>query len=385
MARVKTKPGATARAAAGPRRTSPVELLWDLVFVFAMTQVSALLIRELTWAGFGRAMLALALVWWAWSAFVWSTNAEDPAAGTFRGVLLVGSVLVFLVGLALPQAFGVGAVVFAGAYTGVRLLHLAHYTEAARRGRASWRAIAGFSATVLTGMALLMAGALATGVARPALWVLAAAIDYAGPAWLTRERLRTLQRVAVEHFAERYSLFIIICLGESIVAIGIGAGGHKLGAELIAVVALALLISIGLWWLYFDRLAETAEARLRDHDDPVVTAADAYSYLHLALVAGIIVVAVGARSAVAAADHPLPFAARLALCGGIALYMAGLIGFRWRMLGRVNRSQLVAMAAVAAVFALSGGVPAWAAAAGVVAVLASEVTWDRLAERARSG
>jgi low temperature requirement protein LtrA len=213
------------------RRTSPIELFWDLVFVFAVTQVSTLLADDVSWAGFGRAMLVLALVWWAWSAFVWSTNAQDPDSGMLRGVLLLATLLIFLVGLALPQAFGSDGLVFALAYTGVRLLHLALYVDATRRGNASLSAISGFSATVAIGMALLIAGAITDGVWRVGLWTLAVVIDYAGPAWLTRERLRGLQRVAVEHFAERYSLFIIICLGESIVAIGFGAGGRPLNAE----------------------------------------------------------------------------------------------------------------------------------------------------------
>lgn len=151
--------------------------------------------------------------------------------------------------------------------------------------------------------------------------VLAAAIDYAGPAWLTRERLRGLQRVAVAHFAERYSLFVIICLGESIVAIGVGALGSSadraLTGELVVAVALGLLITVAMWWTYFEEFAATAEERLREHDDPVLVAADGYSYLHLVIVAGIIIFAVGVkvltRDSVSA---PLPGPARLALCGG---------------------------------------------------------------------
>ena len=146
-------------------------------------------------------------------------------------------------------------------------------------------------------MALLLLGSFFDGGVRVALWAVALAIDYAGPAWLTRERLRGLQRVAVAHFAERYGLFVIICLGESIVAIGVAGNvsrGH-LGAELITAVTLTLAITIAMWWTYFDRFAATAEERLREHDDPVLAAADGYSYLHLLIVAGIITFAVGVR------------------------------------------------------------------------------------------
>jgi low temperature requirement protein LtrA len=370
-----------ADAAMPARRTSPIELLWDLVFVFAVTQVSTLLARDLSWAGFGRAMLVLALVWWAWSAFVWSTNAQDPNSGMLRGVLLLATLLIFLVGLALPRAFGSEGLLFALAYTGVRFLHLALYVDASRHGNASLSAIAGFSATVAIGMALLVGGAFTGGVWRIVLWTLAVAIDYAGPAWLTRERLRGLQRVAVEHFAERYSLFIIICLGESIVAIGFGAGGRPLEADLIATVSLALLITIGLWWVYFDRFAAIAEERLRTHDDPVLAAADAYSYIHLVLVAGIIVFAVGAGSAVAHANEAFTLPSRIALWGGVALYLAGQVGFQMRMVRRLSLAMLAAIAVIAIVFAFSGGFPAWAAAAALTLVLTALLAWERVEAR----
>jgi len=162
-------------------------------------------------------------------------------------------------------------------------------------------------------MALLIAGSFLDGSVRIALWAAAAAIDYAGPAWLTRQRLRGIQRVAVVHFAERYGLFVIICLGESIVAIGVGANGKAIDGQLIAAVGFGVLITIGLWWTYFDRFAAVAREQLRTHNDPVLAAADGYSYLHLALVAGIIVFAVGMRLATHRAGTPLSDAGRLAL------------------------------------------------------------------------
>jgi low temperature requirement protein LtrA len=363
------------------RRTSPVELLWDLVFVFAVTQVTALLASDLSWAGFGRSMLVLALVWWAWSAFVWAANAQDTGAPVLRLVLLLAMALTFVVGLALPHAYGDDAPVFALAYAGVRLLHLALYADASRRGNASWAAIAGFGVTVLIGMALLVAGAFAGGTAQIALWTAAAAIDYAGPAWLTRERLRGLQRVAVAHFAERYSLFIIICLGESIVAIGVGAGAEAFDAQLVAGVTLGLLITVALWWTYFDRFAAVAEERLRTHDDPVLAAADAYSYLHLVLVAGIIVFAVGVKLAVHDVGHDLADAARLALCGGVALYLVGHVAFRLRMVGSVGWEKLVAATALMALYAAGADMPAWTLEAVVVVLLGAMCAFETVAAR----
>jgi low temperature requirement protein LtrA len=290
-------------------------------------------------------------------------------------------ILIFVAGLALPHAFGRDATTFAVAYTGVRLLHLALYADASRRGNASWRAIAGFGVTVLVGMALLVTGSFLEESVRVPLWIAAAAIDYAGPAWLTRERLRGLQQVAVAHFAERYSLFIIICLGESIVAIGVGASAHRLDATLILAVVLSLVITIGLWWTYFGTLAAAAEERLRNHDDPVLAAADAYSYLHLILVAGIIVFAVGVKVAVAHPDDPLPEGARLALCGGVAAYLAGLVAFRLRLLGGLDWNQLAAAAGALAVFAVAGGARAWVTAAILAALLTVLVARELITSR----
>jgi low temperature requirement protein LtrA len=355
------------------RRTTPVELLWDLVFVFAVTQVTTLLWRDLTWAGFGRSMLVLALVWWAWSAFVWAANAQLSDSPTLRAALLVSSVAIFISGLSVPHAFGSEGTLFAGTYAVVRFLHLGLYADASRRGNAAWSAIIGFAVTVTIGMGLLIAGSFASGGVRIALWVAAAAIDYAGPAWLTRERLRGLQRVAVAHFAERYSLFVIICLGESIVAIGVGALGptaaRPLSGELVAAVALGLLITVAMWWTYFAGFAEAAAEQLRGHDDPVLAAADAYSYLHLVIVAGIITFAVGvkilARGSVAA---PLAGPPRLALCGGVALYLVGNASFAWRMVGRLEYEKPAVAAALLVLYAVAGSVAAWAVA-GTVAVL----------------
>jgi low temperature requirement protein LtrA len=364
----------TALDIAGERRTSPVELLWDLVFVFAITQVTTLLWRDLTWVGFGRAMLVLALVWWAWSAFVWAANAQTGSSPTMRACLLVSSVSIFVTGLSVPHAFGSEATLFAVTYAIVRFLHLALYADASGKGNAAWSAIAGFAITVTIGMTLLIGGSFASGSARTVLWVLAAAIDYAGPAWLTRERLRGLQRVAVAHFAERYSLFVIICLGESIVAIGVGALGpdadRSLDAELVVAVALGLLITVAMWWTYFEGFAEAAAERLRVDDDPVLAAADGYSYLHLVIVAGIITFAVGVkvltRDSVSA---PLPDPARLALCGGVALYLLGTALFVLRMIGRVEYEKLAVAVGLLALYAIAGGIAAWAVAAAVAALL----------------
>jgi low temperature requirement protein LtrA len=135
------------------RLTSPVELLWDLVFVFAVTQVTTLLAMHLSWAWLGRSLLVLALVWWAWSAFVWAANAEDAGSPTLRAALLGALLPIFIVGLTIPEAFATEAVLFAVAYAAVRFLHLALYADASRRGHASWEAIAGFAGSPVSACA----------------------------------------------------------------------------------------------------------------------------------------------------------------------------------------------------------------------------------------
>jgi low temperature requirement protein LtrA len=351
------------------RRTSSVELLWDLVFVFAVTEVTTLLARDLSWAGLGRAMLVLALMWWAWSAFVWAANAASATA-VLHAVLLAAMVAIFIAGVAIPRVFGAEATLFAATYAAVRFLHLALYADASRRGDASWSAIAGFAVTVVAGMGLLLAGSFLARGWREAFWAAAVAIDYAGPGWLTRRRLRGLQHVAVAHFAERYGLFVIVCLGESIVALGVSAGNGSLSAPTVAAVSLGVTITAGLWWTYFGRFAALGEASLRAHDDPVLAASDAYSYLHLLLVAGIIVFAAGARLLAQHAAAVMPDASRLALCGGVAAYLLGLSASHRRLTGTWALARLAACSSLLVLFAFSGGLPAWAVACAVAGMLA---------------
>jgi low temperature requirement protein LtrA len=363
--------------AGAERRTTPAELFWDLVFVFAVTQVTTLLHHDLSWPGFGRAMLALALVWWAWSAFVWAMNSHDPDELRVRGVLFVAMIFTFIVALSLPDAFSEEAMVFALAYTAVRVLHVGLYVAASRRANARRAAIAGFAATVAISMALLLAGSVVGDPARTWLWVTAAAIDYAGPAWLTREQLRGIQQVAVSHFAERYSLFIIICLGESIIAIGVSAAGRDLNTELATAVALAMLVTVGLWWAYFDHVAGQAQSRLAAHHEPVLAAADAYSYLHLLLVSGIIVSAIGLKASVGHPAEPLSDGARLALCGGVALYLAGHLAFGLRLVGELSLDKAAAAGACMIVFIAAAQSPARVTVGMLAGVLALLVTTER--------
>ena len=376
-------PPPTVPVQAPERETSSVELLWDLVFVFAVTQVTTLLAAQPSWGRFAQAMLVLALIWWAWSAFVWASNALEADSRLLRGYLLLATVLIFIAGLALPRAFGNEALLFTGAYVLVRMVHMKLYIDAARAGRAGLRAILGFAATTGIGMVLLIIGALAGGRARDALWTVALAIDYAGPAWLTRERLRGLQQVAVAHFADRYGDFIIICLGESIVSVGVGVADseHRLSVALVATATLGLLIALGMWWTYFDSVAASARERLGRHGDPVLAAADSYSYLHLLIVAGVIIYAGGIRMVVHnQLGSPMPAPGRLAFCGGVALYLVGVSAFRLRMLGELSRGRVGVAGALLVLFAVLKSAPAWTVGAGVTALIVGLCALESLAE-----
>jgi low temperature requirement protein LtrA len=374
------QPIASAHEPAIERRTTPVELLWDLVFVFAVTQVTTLLVHQINWVRLGEAMLVLALVWWAWSAFVWAANAQEEESRTLRACLLAGTALIFMVGLAVPKAFSHNSLLFALAYAAVRFLHLGVYADAARRGNAGRAAILSFAVTVVIGMVLLVIGALTHGWERVVLWLVALAIDYAGPAWLTRERLRGLQQVAVAHFAERYGAFVIICLGESILAVGVGVSAQPLTAGLVIGATLPLLTAVGMWWTYFDRTADRAQERLRVHDDPVLAAADAYSYMHLIIVAGIIIFAGGVKLMVQrSVTAPMPDAGRLAMCGGVAVYLVGLTAFRLRMLGEHSPSRLLVAISLLILYAAGAQLPAWAIGAGTAALMAALCAGEVLA------
>ncbi|MBV9819651.1 MAG: low temperature requirement protein A [Solirubrobacterales bacterium] len=354
------------------RETGSVELLWDLVFVFAVTQVTTLFAADPSWKRFGQSMIVLALIWWAWSAFVWATDALEPESLSLRRQLLIATVLIFVAGLSLPHAFGDEVWPFAIAYVLVRFIHLWMYADASRGGTAARPAILGFAISVGAGMLLLLVGAALGGVGQVVLWLAALAIDYGGPGWLTRARLRGLQRVAVAHFADRYGDFIIICLGESIVAIGVGVSerGHALSAALVVIATLGVLIALAMWWTYFDAIAARAQERLRGHVDPVLAASDAYSYLHLIIVAGIIIFA-GAIKVVVhnRLGQPMPAAGRLAFDGGIATYLIGVAVFRLRLLGEHSPARLTTAAVLAASAILGGDLPAWLITASATAVM----------------
>ena len=360
-------------------QVTPLELFFDLVFVFAITQVTILLADDPTWGGAFRGMLVLAALWWAWTAYAWLTSAMDVDEGGIRLAMLASMGAMFGVALAVPGAFGDDAVLFGVAYLLVRLLHLVLSAIVVRDDPDRLGALLRFAPTATFGALLLVLAGFLQGDERIALWVVALAIDYLGPAVIGVGRG---WRVAPEHFAERHGLIILIALGESIIAIGLGAG-FELDTGVIVAAALGIVVVSALWWLYFDVAAILARGRLMQVTGVELhrLALHAYSYLHLPMVAGIVLFALGLKTTVDHVGEPLDTVPGVALCGGAALYLLAHIAFLLRTTGRIFRRRTVGAVVLLALIPAAVAIPALAALALVSAVCALVVAYEVIRHR----
>ena len=367
------------------RGVTTLELFYDLVFVFAVTQVSHLLLAHLDWKGAGQATLALLVVWWSWNYTTWVTNELDPDAIAVR-LLLIGLMLASLVmAVAIPKAFGARGMLFAVAYVAIQVGRHTFLTFASARPGTLERTRAG---EILTWFAFAgifwLAGGLAYGPARTALWLVALAIDYAGPLFVYRVPGRPrLDHVAWQvdsgHFTERFQLFVIIALGESIVMIGATATDLHLDLARLVALALAFLATAAMWWLYFDYVATIAERRLERAERRTLLARDAYTYLHVVMVAGVIVAAVGDELVIDHPTHTLGTAAVITVVAGPAIYLLAHAVFRLRMAGTVSVKRLAGAAACLIAGATGGFAPGWVLQALTVAILAGVIAAERIA------
>jgi len=367
-------PDPEARVGPGEERTTTVELFFDLVFVYAITQMAQLVSHDLDAGGFARAAVVLAAVWYAWICFAWLTNTVGVDDPVIRIGVLVAAGASFLVALAVPQALSDDVLLFVSAYFVVRVLHVLLYAYGVRDAPDVRHAVLRLAPTFILGPAALFAlPALPEDWRLPYL-LAALALDVSGP------YISGVSGVPVKpaHFAERFSLFMIITLGESIVAIGVGAGSHLHGWVLVGV-ALAFTLTVFLWWTYFDVVALAGERRLGRAQglERAVLARDAYSYIHYVLVAGVVGFAVGCKQTVAAPTHELATAGAVALCGGVALYLLGHAVFRFRMSHTIGVHHLVGAAAAVAVLGLSRTVSALATGALLGVVLLGVIAWER--------
>jgi low temperature requirement protein LtrA len=322
------------------KRVAPLELFFDLVFVFALTQVTELMSQNPTWEGLGQGMLVMVALWWAWGAYAWLTNYIAAEEGVERLLMFGVMGAMLFAALAVPQAFGDDALLFAIAYAIARWLHIFLFAEA-NENIDTGQAIVRLARTALPAPLLLIgAGLVDEGTTRAVLWIVALVIDLAGPLVFGVRGFR----VSARHFAERFGLIVIIALGESIVAIGAGVSS-ELDAGIIVAAGFGLVVSCALWWAYFDVWALITETRFRQArgHTRILIARDVYSYLHLPMTAGVVLIALGIKKTIADVDEPLKVAPAVALFGGIALYYAGHIGIRWRMTHTLFRGRLVAL------------------------------------------
>jgi low temperature requirement protein LtrA len=360
-------------------RVTPLELFFDLVMVFAFTQVTRLLADDPTWGGVLRGMLVLAALWWAWNGYAWLTSATDVDEGGVRLAMLASTGTMLVVAVAVPGAFEDNAVLFGVAYLVVRLLHLLLSALVARDDPDSRGALLRFAPTAIVGASLLVVAGFLDG-GRVAVWVTALAIDYLGPIVIGMGRG---WGVAADHFAERYGLIILIALGESIIAIGLGAGPH-LGSGVLVPVALAIVLVSALWWLYFDVAAIFARGRLMQVSgvERARLARDSYAYLHLPMVAGIVLLAFGVETMLHDVAETLEIVPAVALCGGTALYLLGHIAFLFRATHYVFRRRSLGAGVLLALIPAAVVMPAFATLALVSAVCSLVVAYEAIRYRA---
>ncbi|HEY2998371.1 MAG TPA: low temperature requirement protein A [Acidimicrobiales bacterium] len=365
----------------GERRATYFELFFDLVYVFAVTQLSHHLVGELTWAGAAQTAFLLLAVYWAWNYTTWMANWFDPEVAAVRLVLVFVMLASLLMAVAIPDAFGDHALLFAASYCALQVVRNGFVVAVTPAGafNHNFRLILIWS---MASVPLWIAGAVAHGGARWAWWLAALALDLAGPLvryWVPGMGRSPVAEWAIDpgHFAERFQLFVIIVLGESIVITGATASGSGLDGPVIAALVCAFVSTVALWWLYFGQVAGAAARRIAADDLPGRTGRDAYTYLHLPIVAGVLLSAVGDELVLAHPGDPLGWAGALVALGGPALYLLGLVAFG-RRVGRpqpwTRPAAVVLMAAAVAPASRADGL---LVAALTAALLAALVVADR--------
>ena len=344
------------------QRVTTLELFFDLVFVFALTQVTALMAHELTAHGVVRGVLLIGLLWWSWIGYAWLTNLVRADEGVIRLVLLLAMGVMFVLALTIPEAFDdlpgglTGPVVIAVCYFAFRAVHLVLFWIIARQDPVLRNQLLKFTPSMLGGTVMLLIASQFEGTTQTLLWAAALAVDYGGTfiggaaGW----RLRS-----PGHFSERFGLILIIALGESIVAIGVGVAALPISWAVVAASTLGLTVSAGLWWIYFDVTAIHAEHAFATAEPlrQVRLARDAYTYLHFPLMAGVVLLALGMKKVLEYVgdtehhdlDDPLKGAGLNSLYLGVTAYLLGHVAFKWVMVHQFSTPRLVvAIATVAA-------------------------------------
>jgi low temperature requirement protein LtrA len=360
----------------------PLELFFDLVFVFALTQATAFMADNLNWHGFLRGVLIVSLLWWAWTAYAWLANVESPDDPEIKLAILVAMSAMFVLALTIPEAFddlpgGLdGPIVLALCYLLVRVCHFGMFMVIAQEDAGLRSQLVRFAPSVVGSTIVLLVASQFTGWAQTALWALALVVDYVGTAL---GGARGWRLPAPSHFSERHGLIVIVALGESIVAIGVGVAQLPISTPIVIASGLGLVLASAMWWAYFDVSALLGEHALAT--EPAETRArlgrNAFSFAHYPLVVGIVLVALGMKKVleyVGDTEHhsltePLKGVALAALIGGVVVYLLGHVVFKWLTVHTWSTFRLATAAALLVAWPLLGRVPAMGQLAVVAALL----------------
>jgi low temperature requirement protein LtrA len=351
-----------------------VELFFDLVFVFSVTQVASLLHHHLDWTGLGQAVLVFWLVWWAWSQFTWALNAADTTHAAVELGTLLATGVAFFMAVGLPGAFSGDAIWFAMPYVLVRVIGLTLYTRVAWAADPSQHAaVRTFALMSVGGLAAVLVGAIAGGTTLYWLWGLAILLDVIAAMVAGEAEGWNLHP---DHFGERHGLFVIIALGESLIVAGGGLASAEISFDVIAVGAVAVATTCALWWSYFGSAKSALDRELEgvEEAEKAKLARDAYSLLHFPMILGVIGIAVALEETVLHPADPLDLANRLTLGLGVTFFAGGMSLVLWRATGRLPVVRLLLAVATTVAIASVGGIhPALtlAIAFGGVAILAA--------------
>ncbi|MDT0345737.1 low temperature requirement protein A [Streptomyces litchfieldiae] len=363
-------------------RATTFELFFDLVYVFAATRVTGYMANAHSAHGVLQGLVILALLWWTWAGYAWLGNHARADSGVLRAGMTVAMAALFVVSLTIPEAWNdmagglYGPLVLMCAYLIVRCVHLTVYAVAAVGDPGLRRQVAISALPLLAGAPLLLTGVLLGGRRQTLLAACALLVDWGGTYLTSREGHWRLRSAA--HWTERHGLFVILTLGESVAAIGVGAARHPISTPLLAGAVLGIAIAVCLWWLYFDVVSLAAERRLREArgKERVAMAIDAYTYGHFPIVTGIMLTALGVEGVLSHAEESTALGTfyASALFGGPTLYLAGHVLFKRRMLAIVSGRRLVAMAVLLAALPLATALPPLAGLAGVALILTALIT-----------
>jgi len=375
---------------------TPLELFFDLVFVFALTQVTALMADQPSAVGVVRGMLILSVLWWCWVGYAWLGNVVRADEGVIRLAMFGAMAAMFVIALTIPESFDdlpgglPGPVVFAVGYFVVRVAHLLLFLAVSRDDPQLRRQVLRFAPSVVLGTSFLLIASQLDGPAQTALWATALVTDYVGTMLAGASGWRVN---SAGHFAERHGLIIIVALGESIVSIGIGVTELPISWPIVVASALGLALSAGLWWAYFDVAALDSEHALAaaDGERRARLARDGYSYLHLPMIAGIILLSLGLKKVLGYVGgddghswvDPLYGVPLAALYGGVALFLLAHIGFRLRTTGVLEWPRLVAVVLLLVAIPAVAALPSLVTLAVLTALVAALVCFEtfRYAEK----